>query len=82
MITKDAVWLVTGCSKGLGRALAEQVLAAGYRVVVTARREADIAEILGVSTSTISKHIASAKERLGAINKTHAVAVAMKLNVF
>lgn len=46
------------------------------------KTEADIAEILGVSTSTISKHIASAKDRLGAMNKTHAVAVAMKLNVF
>jgi NAD(P)-dependent dehydrogenase (short-subunit alcohol dehydrogenase family) len=46
MITKDAVWLITGCSKGLGRALAEQVLAEGYRVVVTARRAADIADLV------------------------------------
>ena len=46
MITKDAVWLITGCSKGLGRALAEQALAAGYRVVVTARRAADVADLL------------------------------------
>ncbi len=45
MITKDAVWFITGCSKGLGRALAEQALAAGYRVVATARREADIADL-------------------------------------
>lgn len=44
MIRKDAVWLITGCSKGLGRALAEEVLAAGYRVVVTARRQEDIAD--------------------------------------
>ena len=42
MITKDAVWLITGCSKGLGRALAREVLAAGYRAVVTARRIGDI----------------------------------------
>ncbi len=46
MITKDAVWLITGCSKGLGRALAEQALAAGYRVVVTARQTADIADLV------------------------------------
>ena len=46
MITKDAVWLITGCSKGLGRALAAQVLAKGYRVVVTARRAADIADLV------------------------------------
>jgi len=43
MIAKDAVWLITGCSKGLGLALVEQVLAAGYRVVATARREVDLA---------------------------------------
>ena len=46
MITKNAVWLITGCSKGLGRALAEQALAAGYRVVVTARRMADVADLV------------------------------------
>jgi NAD(P)-dependent dehydrogenase (short-subunit alcohol dehydrogenase family) len=46
MITKNAVWLITGCSKGLGRALAEQVLAAGYRVVVTARRTTGIADLV------------------------------------
>lgn len=33
----DSVWLITGCSKGLGRALAEHVLAQGHRCVVTAR---------------------------------------------
>ncbi len=27
MITDNAVWLITGCSKGLGRALAEQAAA-------------------------------------------------------
>ncbi|GGF24392.1 short-chain dehydrogenase/reductase [Aliidongia dinghuensis] len=37
MIGTDAVWLITGCSKGLGRALAQQALKSGYRVVVTAR---------------------------------------------
>ncbi|MFJ5934058.1 SDR family oxidoreductase [Streptomyces sp. NPDC093071] len=30
-------WLVTGCSSGLGRALAEAAAAAGHRVAVTAR---------------------------------------------
>jgi NAD(P)-dependent dehydrogenase (short-subunit alcohol dehydrogenase family) len=32
-----AVWLITGSSRGLGRALAEVVLAAGNRLVATAR---------------------------------------------
>jgi NAD(P)-dependent dehydrogenase (short-subunit alcohol dehydrogenase family) len=30
-------WLITGCSSGLGRALAEAVLARGWNAVVTAR---------------------------------------------
>ncbi|MFP5475607.1 MAG: SDR family NAD(P)-dependent oxidoreductase, partial [Gammaproteobacteria bacterium] len=30
-------WLITGCSAGLGRALAEAVAARGDRLVVTAR---------------------------------------------
>jgi NADP-dependent 3-hydroxy acid dehydrogenase YdfG len=33
----EKVWLITGCSTGLGRALAIQVIEAGYRVAVTAR---------------------------------------------
>ena len=45
MIDKNAVWLITGCSKGFGRALAEQALAAGYRVVATARHAADVADL-------------------------------------
>lgn len=31
------VWLITGCSRGLGRALAEAVLAAGDKLIATAR---------------------------------------------
>ena len=32
-----STWLITGCSTGLGRALAEAVIAAGHNAVVTAR---------------------------------------------
>lgn len=42
-----ATWLITGCSSGLGRALAEAALDAGHNVVATARdrdRVADIAD--------------------------------------
>src|SRR5205807_187875 len=34
---KTLVWLITGSSRGLGRALAEAVLAAGHKLVATAR---------------------------------------------
>lgn len=38
-------WLVTGCSSGLGRAIAEEVLLAGDKVVVTARRRETVEDI-------------------------------------
>ena len=40
------VWFITGCSTGLGRALAEAVLQHGHRVVVTARNPAQIHDIV------------------------------------
>src|ERR1700736_5880394 len=42
-----STWLITGCSTGLGRALAEAVIGAGHNAVVTARdvtRVADLAD--------------------------------------
>lgn len=38
-------WLITGCSTGLGRALAERVLDTGDRVVVTARDLSAVADL-------------------------------------
>lgn len=40
--TTTRVWLITGCSSGLGRALANAVLSRGGRVIATARRVADL----------------------------------------
>ena len=39
------VWLITGSSRGLGRAFAEAALAAGRQVVATARKVEDLAEL-------------------------------------
>jgi NAD(P)-dependent dehydrogenase (short-subunit alcohol dehydrogenase family) len=39
------VWLITGSSRGLGRAFTEAVLAAGDRVVATARRPEQLVEL-------------------------------------
>ncbi|HXU64437.1 MAG TPA: SDR family NAD(P)-dependent oxidoreductase [Polyangia bacterium] len=36
------VWFVTGCSRGLGREIARAVLAAGHRLVATARNVGDL----------------------------------------
>jgi NAD(P)-dependent dehydrogenase (short-subunit alcohol dehydrogenase family) len=38
-------WLITGCSRGIGRALAEAVLQAGHRLVATARDPAQVADL-------------------------------------
>jgi NAD(P)-dependent dehydrogenase (short-subunit alcohol dehydrogenase family) len=40
-----STWLITGCSTGLGRALAEAVIAAGHHAVVTARDVAKVADL-------------------------------------
>jgi len=38
-------WLITGSSRGIGRALSEAVLAAGHRLVATAREPAHLADL-------------------------------------
>lgn len=40
------VWLITGSSRGLGRELARAVLAAGHRLVATARKPEDLQELV------------------------------------
>jgi NAD(P)-dependent dehydrogenase (short-subunit alcohol dehydrogenase family) len=40
------VWFITGCSTGLGRALAERVLKQDYRCIATARDPTQIADIV------------------------------------
>ena len=40
------VWFITGCSSGLGRALAQRVLARGHRLVATARRPESLTDLV------------------------------------
>ncbi|MGI5340761.1 oxidoreductase [Streptomyces sp. CA-181903] len=40
------VWFITGCSSGLGRALAHAVLERGWRAVVTARDPEKVADVI------------------------------------
>ncbi|NVN11691.1 oxidoreductase [Nguyenibacter vanlangensis] len=81
MIERNAVWLITGCSSGLGRALAEQVLAAGYRLVATARRPETLGDLVAqapdramalgldvTDAAQIEAAIRQAEARFGAIN--------------
>jgi NAD(P)-dependent dehydrogenase (short-subunit alcohol dehydrogenase family) len=76
-----STWLITGCSTGLGRALAEAVIAAGHNAVVTARdaaRVADLAEsdtrrVLALSLDVIdpaqiTDAVRQAEEKFGGID--------------
>jgi NAD(P)-dependent dehydrogenase (short-subunit alcohol dehydrogenase family) len=49
------VWLITGCSTGLGRALADVIVQRGWRVVATAR---DTSHIQEMETSTPDRVLA------------------------
>ncbi|MBS6035384.1 NAD(P)-dependent dehydrogenase (short-subunit alcohol dehydrogenase family) [Pantoea sp. AN62] len=40
------VWFISGCSTGFGRELAQQTIARGFRVVVTARDTAKVADLV------------------------------------
>lgn len=47
-----ATWLITGCSTGLGRALAQAVLAHGHNAVVTARNATTVQDIAAAFPDT------------------------------
>ncbi len=48
-----STWLITGCSTGLGRALAEAVIGAGHNAVVTARDETKVAELAAAAPERV-----------------------------
>ena len=45
-ISATKVWLITGSTRGLGRALAEAVLAAGHNLVATGRNPAHLKDLV------------------------------------
>ena len=76
-----STWLITGCSTGLGRALAEAVIAAGHNAAVTARDVAKVADLglddtarvlplrLDVTdTAQITNAVSQAEEKFGGID--------------
>jgi len=50
-LNDSPVWLITGCSSGLGRALAARVLARGHRVIATARQPETLDELVAADPS-------------------------------
>lgn len=76
-----ATWLITGCSTGLGRALAQAVLTHGHNAVVTARKISTVQDIADAFPGTalalpldvtdraqISSVVKQAQERFGGID--------------
>ena len=50
-LNDSPVWLITGSSSGLGRALAARVLARGHRVIATARQPETLDELVAADPS-------------------------------
>ena len=48
-----STWLITGCSTGLGRALADAVIGAGHNAVVTARDVAKVSDLGGTAAQRV-----------------------------
>jgi NAD(P)-dependent dehydrogenase (short-subunit alcohol dehydrogenase family) len=76
-----ATWLITGCSTGLGRALAQSVLARGHNAVVTARNASTLQDIAAAypdtalalpldvtDTAQISSVVQQARTRFGGVD--------------
>ncbi|MFB2554379.1 oxidoreductase [Herbiconiux liangxiaofengii] len=76
-----STWFITGCSTGLGRALAEAVLESGHNAVVTAREASRVQDLADSHPQTalalaldvtddgqVAGAVAAAVERFGAID--------------
>jgi len=76
-----STWLITGCSSGLGRALADVVIGAGHNAVVTARNVTSVVDlsdaaperVLAVALDVtkpeqVASAVQQAEERFGGVN--------------
>ncbi|WP_448950827.1 oxidoreductase [Labrys neptuniae] len=81
MTIKTPVWFITGASSGLGKALAEAVLAKGWRAVLTARRPEVLADLVAdhednalaltldvTDADAVDRAVAAAEARFGHID--------------
>src|ERR1700677_5148334 len=71
--TMPKVWLITGSSRGLGRAFAEAALEAGENVTVTARNVATLADLkqrFGNQVLPLVLDVTNEPQALGAVKST------------
>lgn len=66
------VWLITGCSRGLGRELAHAALAHGFRVAATARDPATLGGLAGYADRalTLALDVTDAEQVRNAVSQT------------
>jgi NAD(P)-dependent dehydrogenase (short-subunit alcohol dehydrogenase family) len=67
-----STWFITGCSTGLGRALAEAVIGAGHNAVVTARditRVADLADTTPERVLTVALDVTKPDQVVSAVEQ-------------
>lgn len=77
---KNPVWFISGCSTGFGRELAQQTLARGFNVVVTARDTTKVADLVAghdnglavaldvTQQASIDNAVSAALEKFGTID--------------
>jgi len=61
--------LVTGCSSGIGRAVAERLHAAGFPVYATARRPESIAPLAGAGMTTLALDVTDESSMVAAVDR-------------
>jgi NAD(P)-dependent dehydrogenase (short-subunit alcohol dehydrogenase family) len=72
-ISATKVWLITGSTRGLGRALAEAVLAAGHNLVATGRNPAQLKDLVaryGDQVRAIALDVTSEQAAASAVAET------------
>lgn len=75
------VWLITGCSSGIGEALAKAVLARGDLLIATARAPVDrLADLKKAGATTLELDAAASQETIGAVVQ-EAVAIHGRIDV-
>lgn len=62
MTLSSKVWLITGCSSGMGRALALEALSRGDRVIATARSVASLEDLRERGATTVALDVTSSDD--------------------